>query len=125
MAQIVALGIVGTVLSVTLRKYSPEMSLFTALVSGVLIFLFLCGKLSDILSLLSQTAERAGVSDAYFAIVLKVTGIAYLAQFGMQLCADAGESAIAQKIELAGKVLIMAVSAPVLMALLEVVMGLL
>ena len=125
MARVVAVGLIGTVLAVILRKQSPEMSLFVGVVTGIIIFLFLCGKLSMILSLLEQTAERAGVSDDSFAIVLKVTGIAYLAQFGMQLCADAGESAIAQKIELAGKILIMAISAPVLVSLLEVIMGLL
>lgn len=125
MAQVVAIGLVGTVLAVVLRKQSPEMSLFVGVITGIIIFLFLCEKLSFILTLLEQTAVRAGVSDESFAIVLKVIGIAYLAQFGMQLCADAGESAIAQKIELAGKILIMAISAPVLVSLLEVVMGLL
>ena len=57
-------------------------------------------------------------------IVLKVTGIAYLAQFGMQLCNDAGQTSIAGKIELAGKIMMMVVSAPVLLSLLDVVMGL-
>ena len=56
--------------------------------------------------------------------MLKITGIAYLSQFGMQICADAGEGAIAAKIELAGKILIMTVSAPILLAVLDVVMGL-
>ncbi len=49
--------------------------------------------------------------------MLKVTGIAYLAQFGMQLCIDAGQSSIASKIELAGKIMIMIISAPVLISL--------
>ena len=64
------------------------------------------------------------MGEGYFSIVLKVIGIAYLTQFGSQLCADAGESAIAAKIELAGKVLMMTAAAPVLTGLLEMVMGL-
>ena len=67
-------------------------------------------------------AEQAGVAEGYFGIVLKVIGIAYLSQFASQLCADAGEGAVAAKIELAGKALIMAVSIPVLTEVLHVVL---
>lgn len=122
--QIVAVGLIGTILAIVLKKESPQMSLLVALATGVLIFIFLCVPLQAILELLHDVADRAGVSGEYYAIILKVIGIAYLAQFGAQVCADAGEGAIAAKIELAGKVLIMGVSAPVLMGLLEIVMGL-
>ncbi len=124
MAQIVATGLIGTVLCVLLKKQSPEISLLTAVATGVFIFISLCDKLGVLLTLLEETAEKAGVNGGYFAIVLKVTGIAYLAQFGMQLCIDAGETSIAGKIELAGKIMMMIVSAPVLLSLLDVVMGL-
>ena len=124
MAQIVATGLIGTVLCVLLKKQSPEISLLIAVATGVFIFISLCVKLGILLTLLEETAQKAGVSEGYFAIVLKVTGIAYLAQFGMQLCIDAGETSIAGKIELAGKIMMMIVSAPVLLSLLDVVMGL-
>ena len=84
----------------------------------------LCVPLGNLLALLRETAEQAGVGEGYFSVVLKVIGIAYLTQFGAQLCADAGEGAIASKIELAGKVVMMTVAAPVLTGLLEMVMGL-
>ena len=124
MAQIVATGLIGTVLCVLLKKQSPEISLLIAVATGVFIFISLCDKLGILLTLLEETAQKAGVSEGYFAIVLKVTGIAYLAQFGRQLCIDAGETSIAGKIELAGKIMMMIVSAPVLLSLLDVVMGL-
>ena len=124
MAEIVATGLIGTVLCVLLKKQSPEISLLIAVATGVFIFISLCDKLGILLTLLEETAQKAGVSEGYFAIVLKVTGIAYLAQFGMQLCIDAGETSIAGKIELAGKIMMMIVSAPVLLSLLDVVMGL-
>ncbi len=120
MAQIVAIALVATVLCIMIKEQRPEISLLIAVVTGVLIFMSICDRLSILLSLLEETAQKAG----YFAIVLKVTGIAYLAQFGMQLCADAGQTSIASKIELAGKVMIMVISAPVLLSLLDVVMGL-
>lgn len=123
-SKIIALGLVGTVFSVLLKKENPQIAMLVAAATGILIFLMLCAPLRELLVLLRETAEKAGVGEDYFGIVLKVIGIAYLTQFGAQLCADAGESAIASKIELAGKVLMMTVAAPVLTGLLEMVMGL-
>ena len=122
--KVIALGLIGTIFSVLLKKENPQIAMLTAAVTGVLIFLMLCSPLGELISLLRETAEQAGVGEGYFGIVLKVIGIAYLTQFGAQLCADAGESAIAAKIELAGKVLMMAAAAPVLTGLLEMVIGL-
>ena len=113
-SRIIALGLIGTVFSVLLKKEKPQIAMLVAAATGILIFLMLCVPLGELLVLLRETAEEAGVGKDYFSIVLKVIGIAYLTQFGAQLCADAGESAIASKIELAGKVLMMTVAAPVL-----------
>ena len=123
-SRIIALGLIGTIFSVLLKKENPQIAMLVAVVTGILIFLMLCAPLGNLLALLRKTAEQAGVGEGYFSVVLKVIGIAYLTQFGAQLCADAGEGAIASKIELAGKVLMMTVAAPVLTGLLEMVMGL-
>ncbi|MBR5270058.1 MAG: stage III sporulation protein AD [Anaerotignum sp.] len=123
-SKIIGLGIVGTVFSVMLKKENPQFAMLTAAVTGIVIFLMLCVPLGNLISLLKGTAEEAGVGEGYFGVVLKVIGIAYLTQFGAQLCADAGETAVASKIEMAGKVLMMTVAAPVLTGLLETIMGL-
>ena len=123
-SRIIALGLIGTTFSVLLKKENPQIAMLVAVVTGILIFLMLCTPLGNLLVLLRETAEQAGVGEGHFSVVLKVIGIAYLTQFGAQLCADAGEGAIASKIELAGKVLMMTVAAPVLTGLLEMVMGL-
>ncbi|MBR4014863.1 MAG: stage III sporulation protein AD [Anaerotignum sp.] len=124
MGRIIALGLVGTVLAVLMKKESPQIALLITTITGILIFATICTPLAGILTLLRETAEKAGVGGGYFAIVLKVIGIAYLTQFGAQLCADAGESAVAAKVELAGKILMMTAAAPVLVALLDMVMHL-
>ncbi len=123
-SKIIALGLTGTVFAVLLKKENPQISMLIAAATGILIFLIICTPLGELISLLRETAEQAGVAESHFAVVLKVIGIAYLTQFGAQLCADAGESSVAAKIELAGKVLMMTAAAPILTGLLETIMGL-
>ena len=124
MGRIIALGLVGTVFAVLLKKENPQIAMLVAAITGILIFGMICLPLGNLIALLRETAEQAGVGSGYFAVVLKVIGIAYLTQFGAQLCADAGEGAAAAKIELGGKILMMTAAAPVLTGLLEMVMGL-
>ena len=124
MGRVIALGLVGTILALTLKKESPQLALLLTAVTGILIFFMVCGYLEGLLRVLRETAEKAGVGSGYFAVVMKVIGIAYLTQFGSQLCADAGETAIGSKIELAGKLLMMAAAMPVLTALLDMVLNL-
>ena len=123
-SKMIAFGLIGTVFAVLLKKENPQIAMLVAAATGILIFLLICAPLRNLISLLRETAERAGVGEGYFGVVLKIIGIAYLTQFGAQLCADAGESAIASKIELAGKILMMTAAAPVLTGLLEMVMSL-
>ena len=124
MGKIIALGMVGTIFAVLLKKENPQIAMLVAAMTSILIFGMICVPLGNLIALLRETAEQAGVGTHYFTVVLKVIGIAYLTQFGAQLCADAGEGTIAAKIELAGKILMMAAAAPVLTGLLETVMGL-
>lgn len=124
MIQIIATGLLGTLLAIILRKENPEICMLVSLMTGIFILFRVLSPLGELLGVLQETAKKAGVTDGYFIVILKVIAIAYLSQMGAQLCLDAGEGAVAAKIELAGKILIMVVSAPVLLQLLDTVMGL-
>jgi stage III sporulation protein AD len=65
------------------------------------------------------------MDSAYLDIIFKIIGIAYLAEFGYQLCKDAGEEAIGSKIQFAGKVMIFVISSPIILALVELITELL
>lgn len=123
-AQLVVVGLVGTIFCLLLKKQSPEFALFVSIATGFVLFFAILPRLSVVADLLSQMASAAGIGLTYANIVLKVIGIAYIAQFGAELCADAGEQAVASKIELAGKVLLLSVSAPVLFELMNFVLQL-
>jgi stage III sporulation protein AD len=119
--QIVGLGIVATLISLILKKYKPEISLQVAILAGVVIFTLMVGKLAVVISLLNDIASRVNIELLYIAVILKIISIAYISEFGAEICKDAGENTIALKIEFAGKVLIIVLAAPIIYALLDLV----
>ncbi len=123
--KIVAAATAGTVLAVTLKKESPQLSMAVSIITGIVIFLQLLGYFSDIITQLYNMTALSGIETEYISIILKVTGIAYITQIGSEICKDAGESAIGTKIEIAGKVLIAAACLPLISMLFGTVMDLL
>jgi len=119
--QIVAVGIIAGVMSLAIKKQAPEIALLISIAAAVLIFFMILPKLSAVFGVLGTVADRIRGDMGFIGTLLQITGIAYIAEFGSQICKDAGEGAIATKIELAGKVLIMAASTPIIMALLNLV----
>ena len=77
------------------------------------------------LTVFQELGNRAGINLIYVSTIFKVLGIAYLAEFSAQICRDAGSQAIAGKIELAGKVIILTLAIPILLAILEAIVALL
>ena len=118
--KIVVVGIIATVLAVLLREEKPEIAMVVSIVTGLVIFIFLITKLNSVMSVLKYFASKANIDVLYFSTILKVIAIAYITEFGAQICRDAGEGAIASKVELAGKVLIMVIAIPILAALMDI-----
>lgn len=118
--QIVGLALVAAVLSVLLRNQRPEIALQVSIVTGVIIFLLMAARITTVVSLLEDIAKKINIDIVYLTTVLKITGIAYITTFGAEVCRDAGENAIASKIEFAGKILIMVLAIPILMAVLDI-----
>ncbi|HZK18838.1 MAG TPA: stage III sporulation protein AD [Clostridia bacterium] len=123
--QVVGLGLVAAVFTVILRQQKPEFALLLSTIVGVIIFLMVLGKIGAILDVLRDLSDRANISSAYLGIILKIVGIAYIADFGSQICKDAGENAIATKIEFAAKVLILIIAVPIIIAVLQALLDLL
>lgn len=119
--QIAAIGIIAAILSLTIKKQAPEMSLIISIAAGTMIFLLLLPKLSAVVGVIKKVGEAAGANNEYVLIIIKIIGISYIAEFASQICADAGESAIASKIEAAGKVFILIIATPILLSLLNLI----
>ncbi|AFS78385.1 stage III sporulation protein AD [Gottschalkia acidurici 9a] len=119
--KIVGIGIIATTLSVILKQQKSEFAVQISIVTGLIIFSFILSQLEYVIDTLDSLAKRVELDSLYFSTVLKVVGISYIGEFGAQISRDAGEGAIASKIELGAKVIIMTMSVPILMSLLDLI----
>lgn len=119
--QVVVIGIVATILILIFKKVNPEYGMFIGIAASVVIFFIVIDQLSIILDLISQISNAIDISDIYIKILFQILGIAFITEFGVQLCKDAGQSAIASKIEMVGKIMILIVSMPVILSIIDLI----
>lgn len=115
---------IATFLALVVKEHKPIFAFLLTVFVGVVIFLFLIDKISTIIEMLEELALQANINLVYVQTVLKIVGIAYIAEFGAQIAKDAGQGAMASKIELAGKVLIMVMAIPIISVIIETIIGL-
>lgn len=118
---IAGIGILAAVLCIIVRQYKPEMAMGISIVCGILILTAVITMLAPGVAAISDLTSAAGLDNAYAEILLKALAVCYITQLSADCCRDAGESAIAGKIELAGKAAIVVISLPVFSALAELV----
>ncbi|MBU5482947.1 stage III sporulation protein AD [Clostridium sp. MSJ-11] len=96
-----------------------ELAIQISICAGIIIFLFMMNKITAIMNLLQQLSLKANIDFVYLTTVFKILGISYLASFCSEICRDAGQASIASKVEFGGKILILALAIPILMAVLQ------
>ncbi len=125
MIKLIGIGITGAMLSVLLKEYKPVFSVCIGIVTSVLIFLSVLPKIGYVLNVIDTISAQLSFHSEYIGIIIRIIGIAYLSHFGAEICRDAGQVAISQKLELAGKIIIIAASVPIFTAVLNLLIGIL
>jgi stage III sporulation protein AD len=120
-AQIVATGIISLILVIAIKKQNAEFALLISIMASIIIFFMLLPHLAQAVGIMENIAALMNTNNQYVGLILKIIAIAYIAEFGAQICADAGENAIASKIELGGKVMILVTSTPILYGLISLI----
>ncbi|MBP3359482.1 MAG: stage III sporulation protein AD [Clostridia bacterium] len=118
--QLVGIAVVGAVFSVILRRYRPEFAMFTAMATGIILLTYMLGALDKVFSMVDEMVRNTGVDSKYFVVLIKIIGVSYIAEISGEICRDAGEGAIAAKIEMVGKMFIMLLAMPIIKTFLEV-----
>ncbi len=121
MIKIACLGLTGVILGLFLRQMKSPYAEIISLATCLLIIFYSVTKISFVFELIQTLSGYISVQKEYFKILLKIIGITYIADFSSGICRDAGYSAIAGQIEIFGKISILAISSPIITALLETV----
>jgi len=117
--KVVAFAFIALFIVLIFKGRRDDLAIQVSIVAGILIFLFMVNKLTIIMGFLQTLANKANIDVIYLNTVLKILGIAYLASFCSEICRDAGEGSIATKVEFSGKILILALAIPILMAVMQ------
>ena len=117
--KIIGIGLIALIIIMILRQYKPEFVIYISLIAGALILYFIMNRLSGLINLLTNLSSKISNGNAFLEILIKITGIAFLTEFAVSICKDSGESAIANKIDLGGKVIIISMSIPIISSLLQ------
>lgn len=123
--QIVGLGLVTAVIITVLKAQRPEIAIQISILAGIVIFILVVSKMSAVVEFFTGFSSKAGIDPAYLRTLFKIIGIAYIAEFGSEICKDAGESSIASKIELAGKITIVIIAIPIITSVFDLIVNIL
>lgn len=120
MEKVAIIGVMAALLAIPLQKEKSEFSMLLIIAACLLIGMMALWKIADVVNFLRSLEKYLGEGKLYLGILIKMLGITYVAEFGANLCRDAGYSAVASQIEFYGKLMILAVSMPILMTLFQV-----
>ena len=123
--KIIGIGLIALIVIIIIKQYRPEFAVYVSSIAGALILLLILDKMSGVINLLTNLANKTSINKDFIFLLIKITGIAFLTEFAVSICKDAGESAIATKIDMGGKVMIVAISIPIISSLLETIVKIL
>ena len=123
--KLIGIGLIALVIIIIVKQYKPEFAIYVSLVAGILILGMTFDTISQIVGVINDYTNKASINNKFVIVLLKITGIAILTEFAVSICKDSGESAIASKIDLGGKIIIISISIPIITALLELIISIL
>ncbi|AWK52396.1 MAG TPA: stage III sporulation protein AD [Clostridium sp.] len=117
--KIVAIAYITLFIMLLFRQSKNELNTLLTLTAGALILLIIIEPLKEIIDFLIEITDKANIDTVYIGIVLKILAIAYIASFSSALCKDANADSLAAQIDFSGKIMILVLAIPILMAVLN------
>jgi len=121
MIRIALIGMIAIMVAIIFKKQKEEYSLYIAIGASMLILILGIDKLEVILDAINRLQGYIQLNSAYIGILIKIVGITYVTEISSSLCKDSGYSSIGEQIELVGKLSILAISMPILLAILDTI----
>ena len=117
-------GFATLIITIMLKEYKKDFAIYSSLIGGAIILFYVVDYISDIVDFLDGLAD-SGINSTYITLLVKITGISILTEFAVSICKDSGENAIANKVDLGGKIIVVSMSMPVISATLTSLVSLL
>ena len=118
-ASIAVIGLISVLLAVELKAVKGEYGVYLVLGVGLVIFFYSLSKLEAVIETIRKVQSYIRLDRVYLEILMKMIGITYIAEFASGICRDAGYGSLGGQIEIFGKLSMLAVSMPILLALME------
>ena len=123
--KVIGVAFVTTFAVMILRPTKPELAAVVSIAGGVLVLLMFVDSLKAVTEGFASIVQKAGIKSDVFTALLKIIGIGYLTEFAAGICSDAGNGSMAQKVNLAGKVVILVLALPIIDNLIQIIIGIL
>lgn len=120
--KIIGIGFITLIVTLILKEYKRDFAIYASLIGGMLIIFLMIDYLEGIVGFISGLSES---NNEFILLLIKITGISILTEFATSICRDSGESSIASKVDLGGKIIVISMSIPVISATLNGLLGLL
>ena len=123
--KVIGVAFVTVFAVMVLRPTKPELAAVVSIAGGVIVLLMFVDSLGQVIQGFSSIVSKSGIRSEVFASLLKIIGIGYLTEFAAGICTDAGNGSMAQKVTLAGKVVILVLALPIIDNLIQIIVGIL
>ncbi len=124
MFGIIGVAVLTAAAVLIIKPKNAELAMLLSVAAGTVLLIVILGNAAQIFSEINGILESSGVNTKYFAVALKALGICYISQLAADVCHDFGQTALSKKIELAGKVMIVVLSLPLVKGILEIALRL-
>lgn len=112
--KIIGVGLITLVVTIILKEYRKELAIYPVLLGGIIILFFSLDIFESIINFINELSSNSAINNEFIKILLKITGISILIEYAVSICKDSGENAIANKIDLGGKVIMVSMSIPII-----------
>jgi len=123
--RLCAIGVVSALLAVLLKQNKSVHGILVGLAGGCFLLFYTLPYMRDILGYIGEFARNTGLKNAHIGAMVRVIAVTFITECAVALCRDAGESALAANLEMAGKLIILGLSMPIITALFEAVIAIL
>lgn len=118
---IALIAVAAVLLALQFKEVKQEYGLYISLAVCVIIFMYSISKFSLIIDGINELSSYIDIHNSYIVTLVRIIGVTYVAQFTADICKDAGYSAISNQVQIFGKITVLAISMPILLALIDTI----